>query len=272
MLDLHDRLQELADAATRDGATPGPAHAIRRGRQRRRRIVAATASLLVVALAAGGLVSGCLRVARELPSAGPPPAVPSLARLDLHRELPGRDTYEDRMFKDLASAVRHCPGGAKVELIGYLRSREFRRVVMVVAKPPAPGASGVCWTSGVFELDGAGSFGAGKGATLASAPLTATGSSGRRYGTVEGQVAKRAAWVRVEFRDRRRPLDLPVLEAGRRYPVNFFAAIFPETSSRPDANAEWSPARITAFDARGHKVAGCTVGPPFDAQPQCPAE
>ena len=34
MLDLHERLQELADAATRQGATPGAAHAIRRGRLR----------------------------------------------------------------------------------------------------------------------------------------------------------------------------------------------------------------------------------------------
>jgi DNA-directed RNA polymerase specialized sigma24 family protein len=47
------RLQELADAATREGVTPGPAHAIRRGRRRRRRVTAGIASLVAVALAAG---------------------------------------------------------------------------------------------------------------------------------------------------------------------------------------------------------------------------
>ena len=60
MLDLHQRLQELADAATRDGATPGPAHAIRRGRQRRRRIAAGVASLLLVAVVAGAAGTGQL--------------------------------------------------------------------------------------------------------------------------------------------------------------------------------------------------------------------
>jgi hypothetical protein len=43
LVDLRAHLQELADA-TREGTTPGPAAAVRRGRQRRRRIAAATAS------------------------------------------------------------------------------------------------------------------------------------------------------------------------------------------------------------------------------------
>ena len=62
---LRERLQELADAAARDGITPGPAHAIRRGRQRRRRIIGGVASLLVVAVIAGAAGTGRL--------AGPPP-------------------------------------------------------------------------------------------------------------------------------------------------------------------------------------------------------
>jgi hypothetical protein len=68
----------------------------------------------------------------------------------------------DRTFKDLEPTVRHCTGTARVELIGYVRSQELRRLIMVVAKPPAPGAPGVCWTSGVFEFGGAGSFAAAR--------------------------------------------------------------------------------------------------------------
>ena len=75
MLDLHQRLQELADAATRDGATPGPAHAIRRGRRRRRRIIGGVASLLLVAVVAGAAGTG--QLGDRPPGPVAPPGVPS---------------------------------------------------------------------------------------------------------------------------------------------------------------------------------------------------
>ena len=235
MIDLHERLQELADAATRDGTTPGPTHAIRRGRQRRRRVAAVTASLLVVALAAGGLCSGRLSGGREVPAVRPPATVPllPLARLDLHTDLSGAGFVIDHMYQDLASVVEPCAGGSRrAEMVGYVRSEQYRRLVIVVAVPAKPGETAVCWTAEMFELGGAGGMG-GVGATSAEDPLTAAGKNSDRYGTVQGRVTRRAARVRVEFTDGRRPLDLPVIDTGGRYPVNFFAAFFPQDPAPP---------------------------------------
>jgi hypothetical protein len=261
MIDLRERLQELADAAVREGATPGPAHAIRRGRQRRRRITAATASLLVAALAAGALVSGRLTVGSDLPAVGPPPTVPPqpLARLDLHRDLSGASFPIRQMVRDLASSVEPCAGGSRrAELVGYVRSDRYRRLVMIVAVPPEPGEIAVCWTAELFELGGAGSLSA-SGATSTDTPLTVAGRNSDVYGTVQGQVTRRAARVRVEFRDGRRPLDLPVIDTGGRYPVNFFAGFFPQDPDRPGRPRPWSVARLTAIDAAGRPVATCKV-------------
>jgi hypothetical protein len=272
MIDLRARLQELADAATRDGTTPGPAHAIRRGRQRRRRVAAVTASLLVVALAAGGLLSGRLGGGRELPAVRPPATVPllPLARLDLHTDLSGAGFVIDHMYQDLASVVEPCAGGSRrAEMVGYVRSEQYRRLVMVVAAPAKPGETAVCWTAEMFELGGAGTMGS-VGATSAEDPLTAAGKNSDRYGTVQGQVTRRAARVRVEFTDGRRPLDLPVIDTGGRYPVNFFAAFFPQDPARPGHPRAWTVARLTAIDAAGRPVATCSVGSAAAGRPGCP--
>jgi hypothetical protein len=61
MVDLKERLQELADAAVREGHAPGAAAAIRRGRRCRRRRI--TAGLLLAALFTGGLSVGVGRLA-----------------------------------------------------------------------------------------------------------------------------------------------------------------------------------------------------------------
>jgi hypothetical protein len=55
MSDLRERLLEAAEAAARQGRTPGAAAAVRRGRQRRRRLIAGAASLVVLVLLAGTL-------------------------------------------------------------------------------------------------------------------------------------------------------------------------------------------------------------------------
>ena len=272
MVDLRTHLQELADAATREGTTPGSAAAVRRGRQRRRRIAAATASLLVVALVSGGLLSGRLANRRELPAVGPPATLPPPARLELHRSVPGAGSVENRMFKDLASMVEPCVGRGSpaAELIGYVRSPQYRRLVMVVAAPPEPGQVDVCWTAEMFEFGGAGSMRVA-GATPIDKPLTADGTNSDRYGTVQGQVTKRAARVRVEFHDGRRPLDLPVIDAGPRYPVNFYAAFFPQDPGRPGRPRAWEVAKLTAIDAAGRPVAGCAVEWTSGGDPQCRA-
>jgi hypothetical protein len=263
MIDLRERLQELADAAIREGATPGPAHAIRRGRRwRRRRIAAATASLLVVALAAGALATGRLTAERDLPAVGPPATVPPepLARIDLHRNLSGAGFAITNMVTDLASTVEPCAGGSRrAELVGYVRSERYRRLVMIVAVPPKPGETAVCWTAEMFELSGAGSFSARAGATAAEIPLTVAGKNSDVYGTVQGQVTRRAARVRVEFTGGRRPLDLPVIDTAGRYPVNFFAAFFAQDPDRPGHPRPWTVARLTAIDAAGRPVATCKV-------------
>jgi hypothetical protein len=166
MLDLQAGLKELADAATRHGTTTGPAHAIRRGRQRRRRVVAAAASLLVVALAAAGLLGGRLGTGRELPAVGPPATMPEahLARLDLHTDLSGATFPIRQMVRDLASMVEPCAGGERrAELVGYVRSERYGRLVMVVAVPSRPGEIAVCWTAEVFGLGGGREHGLSRG-------------------------------------------------------------------------------------------------------------
>ena len=270
MIDLRERLQELADAAVREGTTPGPAHAIRRGRRRRRRLAAATTSLLVAALAAGALATGPLMVGRDLPAVGPPATVPlpPLARIELHRDLSGASSPIRHMVVDLASAVEPCAGGSRrAELVGYVRSEQYRRVVMVVAVPPRPGEIAVCWTAEMFDFGGGGGWG-NAGATSAEIPLTVAGNNSDVYGTVQGQVTRRAARVRVEFSDGRRPLDLPVIDTGGRYPVNFFAAFFPQDPARRGHPRPWTVARLTAIDAAGRPVVTCKVESPGGA-PRC---
>jgi hypothetical protein len=268
---LRERLQELADAATRDGAIPGPAHALRRGRQRRRRIAGGVAALLVMTLAAGAVATGRLADRPTLPPTAPATTVPLPAGPKVSRDLPGGRTTEDMAFEDLSTELRRCPDrtAGKAELIGYVRSREWRRMWMVAARPPAPGASGLCWTSGLFSGGGAGSFSGVSSTTSAAIPLTASGSGGGDFATIEGQVTKRAVRVRVGFRDGRPPLDLPVIQAGHRYPVNFYFGIFAGSAPR---SREWPPAEVAAFDAEGRQVAACTIGPPWNPASACPAD
>ena len=81
MADLKERLQELADAAVREGHAPGAAAAIRRGRQRHRRRI--TAGLLLAALLTGVLSVGvgvgrlAVRPATPTPLVPAPPVIPA---------------------------------------------------------------------------------------------------------------------------------------------------------------------------------------------------
>jgi hypothetical protein len=269
MIDLRERLQELADAATRQGATPGPADAIRRGRRRRRRIAAVTASLLAVALVAGATATGRLADPPDRPAIAPATTAPLPPGPDVRRDLPGGRSTQDMAFEDLSGELRRCHGSAsdKAELIGYVHSREWHRVWMVAAKPPKPGASGLCWTSGLFEGGGAGSFSGARQPRRVARPLTASGSLSARFGTIEGQVVKRAVRVQVRFRDGRPPLQLGVVKAADRYPVNFYIGFYPANGARGEE--DWPPSEVAAFDAQGRQLARCTVGPPWNTRTAC---
>jgi hypothetical protein len=269
MSDLRERLQELADSATRDGATPGPAHAIHRGRRRRRR-TAATASLLVVVLAAGAAVTGRLASRPDRPAIAPATTVPPPAAPNVRHDLPGTRSTQDMAFDDLSAELRRCrASAAKAELIGYVHSREWHRVWMVAAKPLRPGSSDLCWTSGLFSGGGAGSFSGASYPRPVDRPLTASGSLSTKFGTIQGQVAKRAVRVQVRFRDGRPPAQLGVVQAGDRYPVNFYIGFYPANGARGE-DEKWPPAEVAAFDARGRQLARCTIGPPWNVRSACP--
>lgn len=270
MVDLRERLQELADTATHNGATPGPAHAIRRGRRRRRRIAAVTASLLAVALVAGVAVAGRLAGQPDRPAIAPATTAPPTTDPDVRHDLPGTRSTQDMAFEDLSAELRHChASSAKAELIGYVHSQKWHRVWMVAAKPPQPGAAGLCWTSGLFSGGGAGGFSGASRPRPVANPLTASGSLSDRFGTIEGQVIKRAVRVQVRFRDGRPPLQLGVAEAGDRYPVNFYIGFYPANGARGEDH-EWPPAEVAAFDAQGRQLARCTIGPPWNTPSDCP--
>jgi hypothetical protein len=269
MLDLHERLQELADAATRQGATPGAAHAIRRGRRRRRHIAAATASLLAVAVVAGVTITGRPAGRSDRPAIAPATTAPPPAAPDVRQDLPGTRSTQDMAFDDLSAELRRCRASdAKAELIGYVHSRKWHRVWMVAAKPPKPGAAELCWTSGLFSGGGAGAFSGASRPRPVADPLTASGSLDGRFGTIEGQVIKRAVRVQVRFRDGRPPVQLGVVQAGDRYPVNFYIGFYPANGARGE-DREWPPAEVAAFDARGRQLARCTVGPPWNVPSTC---
>jgi cell division protein FtsX len=79
MSDLRERLLEAAEAAARQGRTPGPAAAIRRGHQRRRLQLAGSA-LVVVAVVAAGLVLPSRLAGRSGPDPAPATAPPTDVR------------------------------------------------------------------------------------------------------------------------------------------------------------------------------------------------
>jgi hypothetical protein len=261
MIDLREGLQELADAGARHGTTPGPAAAIRRGRQRRRRIVGTIAAVIALALAVGNGATARLADLSDLP-ATTPSTLPPMPPLDLRSGLP-TGPAETAAFRTLERRVRRCRGGVleQPQVVGYFRSAEFRRLVMVVAKLPSVGEGTICWAGGVFGLDGAGALpGPVRPASIATG-LGAQVSRSAGYGWVRGLVDRRSFRVRVRFRDRPDLLDVPVIHGSHTYLVNFYVGLFPPG---------WVPVEVTAFDAEGRQLAGCAVDPSASALPRCP--
>jgi hypothetical protein len=208
----------------------------------------------------------------KVPTVTKPPApLPPLPNLRVLYDKPRPGSVEERAFKLLASELRRCPGGSSIpaDLIGYVWSRQYRRVVMVAAKQPPPGETRFCWTAGwAGGASGSGGWGARRAASVGT-PLTFLGSIEPGFAEIEGRVTKAAARVRLQFRDGRPPMDLLVINAGDRYPVNFYVGLFPQgpTSARQGG---WAASTLTALDAGGRTVARCRVGPPGDGIPKCP--
>ena len=236
MLDLHRHLQELADAATRDGATPGPAHAIRRGRQRRRRITAGLASLLLVAVVAGAAGTGQLgdRTALPVTPATIPPPAPDL---QVRTDKPRPGSLEENAFRQLTSELRRCPGGSSIraDLIGSVWSERYQRLLDGGGQAATGNGDALLLDHGLFDVTGNGSrFGARRVASL-TAPLTSLGGrEGSGPWEIEGRVAKGVTRLQLRFRDGRAPMDLAIIKAGDRYPVNFYAGVFPQGPTSPN--------------------------------------
>ena len=139
-----------------------------------------------------------------------------------------------------------------------------QRTWLIVAKPPRPGEDWLCWAEGLFEASGAGGFG-NHGADQGLPPLQASGASDLRagnqyWGYVVGTVTKRAARVRVLFDMGIPPLELEPIQAGNRFPRNFYAGFYrqPAKDKRP---ATWQVVRVVAYDQGGHQVAECQAAP-----------
>lgn len=250
MSDLRDRLQELADAATRDGGTPGPAHAIRRGRQRRRRIIGGVASLLVAAVVAG--VAGTGQLSDRPPEPVAPPGVPSTTMPPEVRADPVPDEVAAQLWEDAKSALRACEvsNAAGPRLIA--QGTAFGNAWVLGARPPRAG-KGMCWASGESGPGGGGQIGGNGSAESPSRKVVASGSSGDSYGSVHGYVTKKAALVRLVFNDGRKPLEVTPLRAGPQFPVDFYIAYYPQQG----ASGGWRVAQVLALDKEGRVLASC---------------
>jgi hypothetical protein len=273
MSDLRERLQELADVAARQSRTPGPEVALRRARRRRLRVAGGTAVLLAIVLLAVTVGSDRL--------AGPAPLAPSATT---RRSVPASSTSPpavsimpdpgevlrpvgsppgevgEQMVQDVATAVAGCEGGAPGEPVTLIAwGKAHHRYWLIAAKPQGPGENWLCWASGLFEGGGAG--GMGSDGTMPLTPLRASGSDNIRdgdqyWGQIVGYVPKRAARIRVLFDMGIPPLELRPIQAGDRFPVNFYAGWYrqPAKDKRP---ATWQVVRVVAYDEAGRKVAEC---------------
>jgi hypothetical protein len=277
MSDLRERLQELADAAARQGRTPGARAALRRGRVRRLRLAGGTALLVLVLLA---VTVGSDRLGRRpAPLAPPRPPTPAASTATTfnppdvriepdpgkvetpHGSPPGRAGAG--MVRDVASVLTACRGGdpdAPKVLVAWGQDRD--RTWLIAAKPPRPGENWLCWSNGLFEASGGGGMGSRGTPLMPLPPLHVSGagdirSGGKLWGLVTGTVTKQAARVRVLFRQGIPPLELAPIQAGDRFPVNFLAGFYRQPGR--DTKQQGWVTRVVAYDAAGRQVAECSV-------------
>ena len=269
MSDLRERFQEVADAAAREGRTPGAAAAIRRARQRQRRLAGGVASLLVVLLVAGTIavdrIAGGLDEPTPLPAVGPPSTV-SLPGTAVRTDQPPAGTPEHQLLRHMTAVLNDCRGGGTPELIGWVRAHGF--TLMAAAKPPQPGEDWLCQVGGYPHPAGGVNVmterWVGEGLSPPSRKrLAATGGKSDipadrgMLAFVQGYATRQAARVRVLATDGSPRLELGLVDPGDRYPVKFFIALFtvPTSSDFPFATVE-------ALDQGGRTIVRCTAGAP----------
>ena len=269
MSDLRERFQEVADAAARQGRTPGAAAAIRRARQRRRRLAGGVASLLGVLGLAGTIVVDRLAGGLDEPTPLPavrPPGVQSLPGTAVRTDQPATGTPEHETLRFMTKVLNDCPGGGTPELIGWVRAHGY--TMLVAAKPPQPGEDWLCQVHG--NPDPRGSVGVASERWIhedlpppSRKKLAVTGgkfgypADRGELAYVQGYATKQATRVRLLMKDGSPRLELGLLDPGNRYPVKFFVALFtvPSTSEFPFATVE-------ALDQAGRRIARCQAGAP----------
>ena len=283
MSELRERLREAADAATREGHIPTAAALAKRGRRRRLRLTGGAAVLLVLVLLTVTVATDWLagQPAPLAPSATTRPPkitastsggpdvsiVPDPGEVQLPDGSPSGKVGEG-MVRDVATELARCKGGDPDEKVLVAWGKAHRQTWLIEAKPPRPGENWLCWATGLFDKGGAGSMGkeGGPEFPLRPRPLRAFGaqnirSGGQYWGQVIGAVTKQAVRVQVLFRKGIAPLELEPIQAGDRFPVNFYVGFYRQP--KEDKNLEWWVTKVIAYDQTGRKVAECqaTAGP-----------
>jgi hypothetical protein len=262
MTNLRDHLQELAEAAARQGRTAGPAAAIRRGRQRRRRLAAGTAALLAAVLAAGVVGTGQLRLdgRHEVPaSPSTRPHFPvklaeyaaTVANGSPEAGLLGMLTDPDPRSEGLGACKGGRPQDVRIVAVGRLPDRQG--VWMIAARPPLPNERRLCWMFAFGNQHQISSPAAYAGEPPLLTRLHASSSGDPSKLVVDGYVTKQAARVRFILAGGKPPLDLAPLQSGNDFPVNFFVAVVPWPGSKEKLPVQ----RLIALDNRGREIASC---------------
>jgi hypothetical protein len=259
MIDLRDHLQELAEAAARDGRTAGPMAAIRRGRQRRRRLAGGAAALLAAVLVAGAVgVDQLGPGGRDLAPVSSTPTRPGFpAKLATYTPNGSAEQAVLRLLTDRSEGLGACKGGrpedVRIIAVGPLPNQQG--VWMTAARPPLPGEQRLCW---MFAFGNERNLGAPVAHLGEPPPLTllvASSTSDPSKLIIDGYVTKQAARVRFILAGGKPPLDLEPLESGSEFPVNFFVAVIPWPGSKEQLPVE----RLIALDRSGRPITSCWI-------------
>ena len=267
MTNLRDLLQELAEAAARQGRTPGPAAAIRRGRQRHRRLAAGSAALLAAVLTAGAVGTGQLPLdgRHQLPASPAPSTRPrfpatladyaaTVANGSAEAAVLRLLTDPDPRSEGLGACKGGRPGDVRIIAVGPLPDRQG--VWMIAARPPLPNERRLCWMFAFGNQRQISSPVAYGGEPPLLTTLHANDSGDPSKLVVDGYVTKQAARVRFILAGGRPPLDAAPLLSGNDFPVNFFVAVIPWRAGQEPYPYE----RLIALDNSGREIASCWQG------------
>ena len=259
MIDLREHLQELAEAAAREGRTAGPMAAIRRGRRRRRRLAGGAAALLAAVLVAGAVGADHLGPGnRDLAPASPTPTRPGFpAKLATYTPKDSAEAAVLRLLTDRSEGLGACrggrPGDVRIIAVGPLPSRQG--VWMLAARPPRPGEQRLCW---MFAFGNERNLSAPVAHAGQPPPLTllvASSSGDPAKLIIDGYVTKQAGRIRLIRAGGNPPLDLEPLQSGSDVPVNFFVAVVPWPGSKEQLPVE----RLIALDPGGRPITSCWI-------------